>query len=351
MSLLRLRERISNKKMCRKLQNLSRLLKPSLFSAVFVCLSWSGLLSAEENANRSDSAQNIITRMAEAVRNLNYDGVFIYQRDGQMSTLRLIHRADEDGEKERLLSLTGIPREVIRNAQSVTCIYPDDHAVVVQKSRPRDLLAAQLPKSIDKLLPNYHFSVIGEDRVAGRSSWVISIRPNDAYRYGYQFWVDKESDFLLKSELRNRSGQLLEQIMFTQLNILNDIPDSMLEASITGTGYTWYNNTGENSVAKSEKGAWQAAWMPNGFNQDSHEMSPIADSKKPVDHLIYSDGLATVSIFIEKLDARHKITSGLSRMGSVNAFARVTNGYQITAVGEVPQATVKRMANSVVSSR
>lgn len=293
------------------------------------------------------SAENLINEMSNAVRNLNYDGVFIYQREGEMNTLRLIHKADKQGERERLVSLTGVAREVIRNDQSVTCIFPDDHAVVVQKSKPRDLLAAQLPKSIDNLIPYYDFAIIGQDRVAGKATWVVSIKPKDAYRYGYQFWVDKENKFLLKSELRNRTGLLLEQIMFTQLDILKDVSDSMLEPSVKGTGYTWYNNADDGKEMKPEKDAWQVSWMPSGFSKNDHELSPVADSKMPVDHLVYSDGLAIVSIFIEKLDTKHRVATGLSKMGSVNAFARVANGYQVTAVGEVPQATVQRMANSV----
>jgi sigma-E factor negative regulatory protein RseB len=91
--------------------------------------------------------------------------------------------------------------------------------------------------------------------------------------------------------------------------------------------------------------------MPNGFTKSNHEMYPMADSKRPVDHMIYSDGLAMVSIFIEKMDGSLEMNSGLSKMGGINTYAKVANGYQITAVGEVPQATVQRMANSVTGSR
>ncbi len=303
-------------------------------------------VNAENNTGQS--ARALINDMSEAVRTLNYDGVFIYQRGGQMNTLRLIHRADENGEMERLVSLTGSAREVIRNNQSVTCIFPDDQVVVVEKSRPRELLSSKLPQSTEKLVANYHFSVIGEDRVAGRPTWVVSIKPKDAYRYGYQFWIDQDNSFLLKSELRNRTGLLLEQIMFTQLDILDVVADEMLKPSITGTGFTWHNNSGTDAETGRKTGQWRVGWMPSGFTKNSQEAYPMADSKKPVDHLVYSDGLAMVSIFIEKLDADSEIASGFSKMGGVNTFARVANGYQVTAVGEVPQATVQRMANSVM---
>lgn len=297
------------------------------------------------------SARTLINNMSNAVRNLNYDGVFIYQRGGQMNTLRLIHKADENGEIERLISLTGAAREVIRNKQSVTCFFPDDQAVMVEKSRPRQLLSSQLPQSMEKLISNYHFAIFGEDRIAGKLTWVVSIKPKDGYRYGYQFWIDQSSSLLLKSELRNRTGLLLEQIVFTQLDILDAIPDEMLKPSISGRGYTWYNNSEKGNTVVKTNTEWRVGWMPNGFTKNNQEVYPVADSKNPVNHMVYSDGLAMVSIFIEKLEVGHELTAGLSKMGGVNAYARIANGYQVTAVGEVPQATVQRMANSVSPGR
>ena len=297
------------------------------------------------------SARTLINNMSNAVRTLNYDGVFIYQRGGKMNTLRLIHKADENGEIERLISLTGAAREVIRNKHSVTCYFPDDQAVMVEKSRPRQLLSSQLPQSMEKLISNYHIAIFGKDRVAGKLAWVVSIKPKDGYRYGYQFWIDQSSSLLLKSELRNRTGLLLEQIVFTQLDILDAIPDEMLKPSISGKGYTWYNNSQKGNIVVKTNREWQVGWMPNGFTKNNQEVYPVADSINPVNHIVYSDGLAMVSIFIEKLQVGHELTAGLSKMGGVNAYARVANGYQVTAVGEVPQATVRRMANSVSPGR
>lgn len=294
-----------------------------------------------------ESARTLINRMSEASRNLNYDGIFIYQRGGTTNTLRLIHRAGEDDEMERLVSLTGSAREVIRNRQKVTCYFPEDQAVMVEKSRQRELFPTQLPRVMDKLIANYQFQLNGEDRVAGRQAWVVSILPKDAFRYGYQLWIDQQNALLLKSELRNRNGLLLEQIMFTQLHVLDDIPEDLLRPSISGKGFTWHNNSEKSNRLHKGDSAWQVDWMPDGFQRNNQEMLPGSDDKKPVNHIVYSDGLAMVSIFIEKLGEGEDISTGLSRMGGVNAYTRVANGHQITAVGEVPQATVQKMAISV----
>jgi sigma-E factor negative regulatory protein RseB len=321
----------------------------SLIFTVNVLLSFACVVNAEEL--EENSARSLINAMSNAVRTLNYDGIFIYQRGGKMNALRLIHRADDDGEIQRLVSLTGSAREIIRNKESVTCVFFDEQEVMVEKSRPRELLSSQLPQSMDKLAANYEFSIVGEDRVAGIQSWVVSIKPKDAYRYGYQFWIGQENSFLLKSELRNRSGLLLEQIMFTQLDILDHVPEELLKPSISSVGFTWHNNsTADKNLTRSNE-RWQVGWMPSGFSMNTQEKYPLADKAYAVNHIVYSDGLATVSIFIEKLQSNLGMSSGLSKVGGVHAFARVANGYQVTAVGEVPQVTVKRMADSVIFSQ
>ncbi len=317
-----------------------------LLAAFFVF----AIFPAQAENESSPSARSLIRDMSMAVRQMNYDGVFIHQRGGQMNTLRLIHKSDEKGGVERLVSLTGAAREVIRDAESVRCYFPDDQAVVVEKSRPRELLSSQLPRSLEKLEANYQFSIVGEDRVAGRNAWVVNIKPNDAYRYGYQFWIDQKDKLLLKSELRNRTGLLLEQIMFTQLDILETVSAEMLMPSLSGKGYTWHNNSKDSKADENMSSKWQVAWMPSGFSKDDEEMYPASDNKTPVNHIVYSDGLAMVSVFIEKIESGSEMTTGLSRLGGVNAYARITKGYQVTAVGEVPQATVQRMANSVSAS-
>jgi sigma-E factor negative regulatory protein RseB len=153
---------------------------------------------------------------------------------------------------------------------------------------------------------------------------------------------------MLKSELKNNSGIILEQIMFTQLDVLEEIPDRLLEPTITGTGYTWYE-TGAMTKVDMQKGDrhWKVTWMPSGFAMSEHGKQNMPMSQMPVDHLVFTDGLAMVSVFIEKLTKDPQVTEGSSRMGGINTFAILTKGHQVTAVGEVPISTVKLMANSI----
>ena len=319
-------------------------------STRFLILSAGLLFSAIVMAADDDAmlARNLINKMTQASRSMNYDGIFIYHYGPIMDTMRIIHKADESGEYERLVSLSGSAREGIRDNDSVTCIYPNDRAVMVEKSRTRKLVF-QLPRPIESVSGYYGFSTSGQDRVAGRKARVVNIMPRDEYRYGYKLWIDEDTYLLLKSELRSSDRKTLEQIIFTQLNLRDHIPDELLKPSLTGKDYTWYENTQNQQQPDEDSNRWRTAWMPAGFSIKERQKQVMSTSTTPVEHLIYTDGVAIVSIFIEKLEQQNPESIGPSSLGGVNTFSRLANGYQITAIGEVPQKTVQRMANSVVA--
>jgi len=307
-----------------------------------------GLLADEDTSHQ---AQQLINAMSKASKELNYDGIFVYQRGSQIEAMRLIHKADTDGEHERMVSLTGHAREVIRDGQSVTCIFPENRSVMVKRNQPKQLLAAQLPQPVEKIADFYGFAVSGKDRIADRSTWVVNIVPKDDYRYGYQLWIDEETKLLLKSELRDNSGRPIEQILFTHLDVVDHISPDLLKPSISGPGYTWYSGSAEDTPVSVHNTEWAVLSMPRGFSQSDHEIQALAEGYMPVEHMVYSDGLAMVSVFIEKIDKESNEIRGVSRMGGVNTYATYSNGYQVTAVGEVPLKTVQSMATSVVQNR
>ena len=321
------------------------------FHSLFISLVFFfGCVSVVYSEETRPDPQTLIDEMSKASRELNYDGVFVYRLGKQIDTMRIIHKSDADDSIERLISLTGHAREVIRDKDQVRCYFPENKAVVVEKSRLGKLISTYLPQPIKSISEFYIFEIAGEDRVAGLDAWIINIRPIDKFRYGYQLWIDKKSRLLLKSELKNQLGVTLEQIMFAQLNVLDEIEDSLLEPSVSDKDYTWHHNENKINIdATSNDIQWKATWMPAGFTMSEQSREPMITSHTPVDHLIYSDGLAMVSIYVEKLNQQPDANTGHSNFGGVNTYATHTGGYQITAVGEVPKATVKLMAASVKS--
>ena len=312
---------------------------------ISLVLGWHSLVYAQ---TENPDPRMLLNEMSQAGRDLNYDGVFVYRKDNQIETMRIIHKSGVDGVSQRLVSLTGNAREVIRDNEEVKCYYPENKKVVVEKSRLGKLISAYLPSPVQSISEFYSFDVAGSERVAGKDSWIINIRPKDKYRYGYQLWIDKHSKLLLKSELKNQTGVTLEQILFAKLDVLDHIDDNLLKPNISATDYKWYKNVKDDEVNNSiSNKQWSVTWMPTGFSKNDHSRQTAIANQMPVEHLVYSDGLAMVSIFVEKVMEKPESTIGSINFGGVNAYAIHANGYQITAVGEVPKTTVKKMADSV----
>ena len=295
----------------------------------------------------------LVDEMSAATNQLNYDGIFIYRHDKQIDTMRIIHKKNHNGDiYERLISLTGNAREVIREKDQIKYFFPENKVAIIEKNRLGQLISSYIPDQIESISEFYIFDIVGDGRVAGLDAWIVNIKPVDKHRYGYQLWIDKKSKLLLQSKLKNFQGITLEYIMFTQIHILENISDHLLKPSFSGYNFTRINNVintvnYENNLEKK----WVASWMPRGFSMSKYSKDPMSTSKIPVEHFIYTDGLASVSIFVEKISQQHKkINSGIANFGGVNTYSTLSNGYQITAVGEVPKATVKLIVDSVQSS-
>lgn len=289
----------------------------------------------------------LLNRMSAAVRTANYDGVFIYNHSHQVETLRIIHRGAPAPEQERLISLTGTPREVVRNGGTVTGYYPDAGTVMVEQTRPRQYVV-QLPGPAETVAGHYTFSLEGVERIAGRTAWVVGILPRDVYRYGYRIWVDQSSYLPLRTQLRSQSGMPVEDVMFTHIDVLTSIPDSVLQPGISGQGMTWFHGAAAEERRDEFTGRWHATWVPAGFHEGGYDRRALVASGDVVDHIVYTDGMASVSVFIERLrNSTPQI--GPRRIGGISAFGRLAHGHQVTAVGEVPAATVQRIANSMIT--
>ena len=295
-----------------------------------------------------DSARQWLDNMSRSLQSLDYDGTFVYYHDGKLEAMRIVHQASAAGEKERLMSLTGSAREVLRDDKAVTCIMPDNKSVMVGQSRPRQPFP-EVPEDLDSLSPYYQLRDVGEDRVAGLMTRVIDITPRDHYRYGYRFWIDTTNYMLLKFELSAVDGTAIEQVMFTGLRVGDRIPAAALEPSLTGDGYNWYRqgSGGENPAATPGQPDWTVKQLPAGFRMTDYQRKRLHHGGEQAEHMVFSDGLATVSVYVEKLAANNKAFTGLSNMGAMNAYGTVLDEHQVTVVGEVPAATVQSMAQLV----
>jgi sigma-E factor negative regulatory protein RseB len=299
----------------------------------------------------AQEARSWLDRMNRAVEELNYRGTFVHVLDGAAETLYIIHRNEDGRIGERIVSLDGVGREIIRQEDEVQCILPDRRVVLLEARRDLSPLVAALPSYSEELEPHYELTLYTTARVANRPTRMLGIKPRDEFRYGYMLWLDQATAMPLKSQLTDESGRIIEQILFTQIELLDSIPASALEPTIDTEGFTWLRPPESTPLTTevAEGVPWRAASVPGGFKLSVATQSPIAGSEYPVEHLVYSDGLATVSVFIEDPNTKAEVGEGFSSVGSTNAFSLTLRGRKVTAVGEVPRLTVRTIASSLVA--
>lgn len=313
----------------------------------FVACSILLITAATANAESVDG-RFWLDKMSRAINELNYEGTFVYLHGNQMETVHILRSVNEQGEEtERMISLTGAAREVIRDSKHVTCILPDSQSVVVDKSHPRKPFPAAFHQNLDKLANYYDFHVLDDDRMTGVPVRVIAVQPRDKYRYGYRMWLGKKTNMLLKFDLTDAQGIPVEQVMFTDFKVRDSIAPSEFEPALSGAGYTRSEVAVEGAEHESSPShSWRVDRLPEGFMLTHHNRHFLPASPDRVEHMVFGDGLATVSVYVEKPDPDEENLQGISSMGAVNAYGARIAGHQVTAVGEVPGVTVEMIARS-----
>jgi sigma-E factor negative regulatory protein RseB len=292
-------------------------------------------------------ARQWLERMTRALAEQNYEGRFFHVTGERSETLRIIHRVDKGKVTERLVSLDGSGREIIRNDEEVVVYMPDRRTVLVEKRTNNNSLLSGLPKYTESLEQHYSIEKVGKvTKMLGQRTQMIVVQPRDQYRYGYRLWLHEDTAMPLKSQLSDRHGRVIEQILFAELHMRDRIPLADLKPSVSTEGFRWLRQEPQPERVAGNIG-WNVIRPPAGFRLTTWRIQAIAGSSAPVRHLVFSDGLASVSVFIEPRNAQSAPMHGLARVGTAFAYSRDLDGHQVTAVGEVPAATVEAIAASV----
>jgi len=312
----------------------------AVFSLLYLVLAltlstiWSAAALALELAPREQLA-----RMTDAMRSLSYEGVLVYLHDNKLETLRIVHRVEEGQIREHLVSLNGPVRTLTREKGKVTCELSESHPISVPgHGLKHGLLRA---RAIDPRTFADHYLVhpLGAARVAGRQTDVVGIVPGDGLRYGYRFYLDRESGLPLKSDLMGQDSDPIEQIMFTTLRLEKEgerFPAVAVPALEP--------RQGDAAVQVPDSVPWKFVELPAGFALVMYDNWRDA-SGQDVAHFVLSDGLASVSVYVES-DPKEGL-DGATRIGAVHAAGTRVSGHQVTVVGEVPSVTVKAVLSGI----
>ena len=290
------------------------------------------------------SPEDWLDRMANAVQSLSYEGTVVRISNGEAESLKVAHTIVDGVVRERVVAQEGNGLEIVRNGNEVHCILPDRKIVRVEQWNDQSTLFSTLPTSDLSLGNEYDVVIKRKSRVAGREAMELAIRPHDAYRYGHRLWLDTETGFLLQTQLIGEDGEPLEQVKFAEISLDPALSSAALAPSLALDDFTWLSAAGK-PRRKDVATDWVASDLPAGFQVVSTEEEHLEDSGKRVVHILYSDGLASVSAFIVAADSEPAPRAAL--LGTSNSYSVQRDGYRITAMGQVPAATVERIAQSL----
>lgn len=289
-----------------------------------------------------------LERTLAGVERLNFEGTFVYVQGAHVEAMRITHGHADTGEWQRLNSLSGPKREVLLANRDLTCSLPQGQ--ITMKNRRVAAFPVSLPKDIDRLERQYSFVLQGSDRVAGHETRILAVTPRDGLRFGFRLWLEASTGMIVRSMLVGSDGAPLEQMMYTDLRFLDSPPlaPSAAELQAAGAGNP---GSGDEPVAMIGEVPAVAQWTltepPAGFEPVQHSRFQRQSDGRPTEHVVYSDGLATVSLFIERVDPGRSLLEGPSRIGAMNAWGKVADGIQAVLVGEVPAATVAAFAKGL----
>jgi sigma-E factor negative regulatory protein RseB len=305
------------------------------------------VLAAEASAPPPDGLA-WLKRMATASRQLNYGGTFVYRHGSQSETSRVAHYVNPaGGEMEKLETLDGPAREVIRTNDQVVCYLPAVRTVIIEKRGKRRFPAEMLPERLTGVSENYEIRVGAMDRVAGYDCQVVALEPRDRMRYGHQFCAEAKSGLPLRARTFNEKMEALESFAFTEVKIGGNFNRDNVKSRYAPHSKDWkVDHSGFPTKEAPAETGWVLTQQPAGFKKLTELKRSIAGRAAMVSHIVYSDGLAAVSVFIEPLP-KTRVGQHLSHQGAVNIYTRPVADFMVTVLGEAPAATVMQIANSL----
>jgi len=319
--------------------------------APFVILGGLGFSSLNVNASTDEEVWTILQKASVAARALSYQGIFVCQTGQQSKSVQITHHFNGKNEFARNVVLDGSPREVLSQGEDLVIYNQRNDKVVIEKRRGQNMFPAVLPLNLDAVKENYTLRAIGAERVAGRQAQILHLEPKDGLRYSYRFWIDGEYGLLLKSVMFNNRNEIMESIAFNQLSLFNTVGLDWFQPRIDRSKQ--YVMEEEKVVAAdgSAPVTWSIKELPAGYRKVDQMMRMVPGKSHPVTHVVFSDGMASVSLFIEPIPKGARTKVMLSTSGNTNVYANVNSGYLVTVLGEVPEATIVQIANAVVFNK
>jgi len=313
------------------------------------CLSALGavlLIAVSLPSQAGDDPQAWLDRMSSAMRQMSYQGTFLYIADERMETMRITHVVDEAGSRERLVSVSGPHREVIRDQSGLKWISGDEESVMADPLVNWPMFLEQSVRGLPGDSTHYQFKLGDQKRIAERTAQRVDIISADDFRYSYSLWLESGSGLLLQWQLTDQKGEILAKLVFTELSMGSEVDLSELKNSSGKMQQVHSGLPVGAAKSVSESSQWRAQWLPPGFRMTANR-APGQSPESSFQHQVYSDGIASVSLYVEPLESSSGAGLGLHELGTSHIFSRKLDEVMVTVVGDVPAITVEKIAQSV----
>jgi len=286
------------------------------------------------------SVNEWLVRIHDASRKRAYTGTFVVSVGAEMASARIWHVCDGEQQMERVESLTGAPRSTFRHNNHVVTFFPD---AKMARSEEREVMGIfpNFLKSNDSAIAEfYNLKVLESERVAGLNTEVVQLIAKDALRYSYRIWTERKSGLVVKLQTLDVAGRVIEQAAFSELNLDAPVKMEKLAAMMNNTAGLKLEQVDMIKTTAIAQGWTMSRGVP-GF-------ASMNCFKRPdTMQWIFSDGLATVSLFIERFDRKRHAHEGVWSMGATQTLAKRMDDWWLTAVGEVPAPTLKVFAQQL----
>ncbi len=313
--------------------------------AALLFLVWTADGSAAQETTTPVEGMRLLRQMATAARELNYSGTFVYKHGSQIETSRIWHLTDSTGDYERVETLDGPPREIVRANEEVTCFYPRAKTAKVEKWTAARRFPAVVSEQLSAIVSNYSVRKGALARVAGHDCQIAILEPRDTLRYGHVFCAELKTGLPLRATTLNERNEPVEMFAFTQVQIGGVIARDQLRPSYDARAPGWKLDQSSLIAASEPDLSWTVLNRPAGFRKVLELRRNIHG--KSAAQLVFSDGLAAVSVFIEPAVAGTRASQEFTHQGAINIFIRPQAGYVVTALGEAPASTVMQFAATV----
>ena len=310
--------------------------------------------ASPDKGNESANITDWLMRMHEASRKRSYVGTFVVSSAGAMSSARIWHVCQGDHQVERVEALTGPLRSVFRHNNQVHTFMPDSKVMLSERRESLGMFPDLLKSADSRIAGFYTAKAVGHERVAGVQTDVVELLPKDNLRFAYRVWTEEKSGLVLQLQTLNAEGQVLEQAAFSELQL--DVPlkmSKLLQMMGKTDGYRVEKIKLQKTTSDAE--GWVLKTAVAGFNSVSSYRRPATSREVGGRHAslqwTFSDGLASVSLFVEPYNKlNHKQEMSLA-IGATQTITRRIDAYWVTAMGEVPLATLQLFASALERKR